>query len=301
MSPNAATAFTCPSSDATLNSVASAGAGVGTDSVRRAPRLRVNRAIENASTGLLAVTYSTSAASGSGATTLATREHASGATVVNQMSFDRLGKVIHVVSVPVAQMNTVAATLRSQAGVESVAPTGFRRYPTTVTPLWPNDPYFNGFNAAQILVTGTACTGYIPSGAVRAKAVPSQANGTCTRSASSTHSGTVKRQTEAPFTMPVRSVRPASRSRSSTPVKIRRIPNFSPRSRIKNALSPTQMVRHNRRVISSRSARTWDRCRRDRGRGAMNNGLGFVGAGGNVVIYAYRVFPTPDDSCCERK
>jgi subtilisin family serine protease len=29
----------------------------------------------------------------------------------------------------------------------------------------------------------------------------------------------------------------------------------------------------------------------------MNNGLGFAGAGGNVVIYAYRVFPTPDDNC----
>ncbi len=30
---------------------------------------------------------------------------------------------------------------------------------------------------------------------------------------------------------------------------------------------------------------------------ATNNGLGFTGAGGNVVIYAYRVFPTPDDNC----
>jgi subtilisin family serine protease len=29
----------------------------------------------------------------------------------------------------------------------------------------------------------------------------------------------------------------------------------------------------------------------------MNNALGFTGAGGNVVIYGYRVFPTPDDNC----
>ncbi|MGD1066766.1 MAG: S8 family serine peptidase, partial [Vulcanimicrobiaceae bacterium] len=28
-----------------------------------------------------------------------------------------------------------------------------------------------------------------------------------------------------------------------------------------------------------------------------NNSLGFTGAGGNVEIYAYRVFPTPDDNC----
>jgi thermitase len=30
---------------------------------------------------------------------------------------------------------------------------------------------------------------------------------------------------------------------------------------------------------------------------AGGNSLGFVGAGGNTVIYAYRVFPTPDDNC----
>ena len=29
----------------------------------------------------------------------------------------------------------------------------------------------------------------------------------------------------------------------------------------------------------------------------INNNFGFVGAGGNVSIYAYRVFPTPDDNC----
>ena len=30
---------------------------------------------------------------------------------------------------------------------------------------------------------------------------------------------------------------------------------------------------------------------------AAGNGLGFTGAGGNAVIYGYRVFPTPDTSC----
>jgi subtilisin family serine protease len=30
---------------------------------------------------------------------------------------------------------------------------------------------------------------------------------------------------------------------------------------------------------------------------ATGNGLGFAGAGGNVALYGYRVFPTPDDSC----
>jgi subtilisin family serine protease len=30
---------------------------------------------------------------------------------------------------------------------------------------------------------------------------------------------------------------------------------------------------------------------------ATNNGLGFTGAGGNAVLYAYRVFPAPDDNC----
>jgi len=30
---------------------------------------------------------------------------------------------------------------------------------------------------------------------------------------------------------------------------------------------------------------------------ASNNAVGFAGAGGKSVIYAYRVFPTPDDSC----
>lgn len=256
----------------------------------------MNRAIENASTGLLAVTYSTSAASGSGATTLATREHASGATVVNQMSFDRLGKVIHVVSVPVAQMNTVAATLRSQAGVESVAPTGFRRYPTTVTPLWPNDPYFNGFNAAQILVTGTpAPATYQVAPYAESSTVPGQwdmhaigleyafgysqtPNGSTVHNAGAIGSSSVKIaiiDTGEDPTHPELQSKVAYQKCYITNAAgtVQSTGNFAP-----------DPLGHGTDVAGIAGD-------------AIGNSLGFVGAGGNAVIYAYRVFPTPDDSC----
>ena len=63
------------------------------------------------------------------------------------------------------------------------------------------------------------------------------------------------------------------------------------------------MLHHQRRRYGSideqlrnRSHRTRHR-RHGHRRGGYEQHLGFVGAGGSVSIYAYRVFPTPDDSC----
>ncbi len=149
-------AFTCPTNDQTL-SVARSNPSAGSDAVHRATGLRANRKTASSATGLLAVTYSAAAVSGSQATTAGTREQAAGASMVHQLAFAHTGTVIRIVSAPAAQMSTVAATLRSQAGVQSVAPTGLRRYTTAVTtPYFPNDPYFNGFTATQNIAAGNA-------------------------------------------------------------------------------------------------------------------------------------------------
>ena len=297
MSPNAATAFTCPSSDATLNAVASAGAGIGAEAVRRASGLRVNRGAENTATGLLAVTYNASAASGSVATTLALREHATGATVVNQMAFDRLGKVIHVLSVPAGQMNTIASMLRSQAGVESVDATGFHRYPTTVAAAyWPNDPYFLGFTAAQNQQAGVNAPATKQVGPYEELSnVPGQ------------------------WDMHAIGLENAFGYSQSGNVGVPANPGATGSSNVKIAIIDTGSDPHHPELASkiayqkcfitnaagtSQSTSNFETDPLGHGTdvagiaaAGMNNSIGFVGAGGNVVIYAYRVFPTPDDSC----
>ena len=129
--------------------MASNGTAAGSDALKRASGLRVKRQ-SNTATGLLAVTYSATSVSGSRSSAALAREQAAGGTLVHQLSFDKLGSVIHVLSVPAAQMSTVAAQLRTAAGVQSVAATGLRRYSTAVTTQdFTNDPYFDGFTVTQ--------------------------------------------------------------------------------------------------------------------------------------------------------
>jgi subtilisin family serine protease len=270
--------------------VASAGAGIGVDASRHSAGLHVSRVADNAATGFLAVTYSASATSGSQATTLAAREHATGATVVNQLSFDRLGSVIHILSVPPAQANSIASTLRSQPGVQSVATTGFRRYPTKITtPFFPNDPYFNGFMASQ--TGGTNTYQILPE---ESSGVPGQwdmhaigleyafayhaANSSGVMNAGSIGLATVKIaiiDTGEDPTHPELQTKIATQKCFITNAAgtAQSTSNFE-----------TDPLGHGTDVAGIAAA-------------DMGNALGFVGAGGNVQIMAYRVFPTPDDNC----
>jgi subtilisin family serine protease len=294
---NPTAAFTCPTNDQT-QSVARSNPLAGSDAVHRATGLRANRKSANSATGLLAVTYSSGAVSGSRATAAASSEQSAGASMVHQLAFARTGKVIHVVSVPAAQMSTAAATLRSQAGVESVATTGLRRYSTAITtPFFPNDPYFNGFTASQNTNAGNPApitrhvTPYSES-----SIVPGQWD----MHAIGLESAMAYSQAGNGSTV---AVNPGALGSSSVKIAIidtGEDPNHPELASkiayqkcfITNAAGTAQSTSnfetdplgHGTDVAGIAAA-------------ATNNNLGFAAAGGDAEIYAYRVFPTPDDNC----
>jgi subtilisin family serine protease len=289
-------AFTCPTNDQTL-SVARSNPVAGSDAVHRATGLRASRKSASPATGLLAVTYSAAAVSGSRATTAASSEQTAGASMVHQLSFARTGKVIHVVSVPAAQMSTAAATLRSQAGVESVAPTGLRRYATAVTtPYYPNDPYFNGFTAAQNTTAGNAAAATLHVAPYdESSTVPGQwdmhaimlehalgysqtGNGSTITNAGALGSSSVKIAIIDTGEDPNH-----PELASKIPYQKCFITNAAGTSQSTSNFE-TDPLGHGTDVAGIAAA-------------ATNNGLGFTAAGGNAEIYAYRVFPTPDDNC----
>ena len=290
-------AFTCPTNDQTL-SVARSNPTAGSDAVQRATGLRVNRQAASTATGLLAVTYNAATVSGSQATMASSREQSAGASMVHQLAFAHSGTVIHIVSVPAAQMSTVAATLRSQAGVQSVAPTGLRRYTTAVTtPYFPNDPYFNGFTAAQNTTAGNAgpATFHV-SPYDESASVPGQWD----MHAIMLENAMAYSQPNNGSSVPVNSGALGSSSVKIAIIDTGEDPNHPELASkiayqkcfITNAAGTAQSTSnfetdplgHGTDVSGIAAA-------------ATNNGFGFTGAGGNVSIYAYRVFPTPDDNC----
>jgi subtilisin family serine protease len=289
-------AFTCPANDSSANMAARSGSLGDADAVRNTTGLHAQHP-PSGETGLLAVTYSASASSANSASTLALREHSAGGTLVHQLTFARTGKMIHVISVPASQAATAAATLRSQPGVESVAPTGLRRYVTKVTtPYFPNDPYFNGFTATQNASDNNVqpSTFQVPPYEESAH-VPGQWD---------MHA--IKLDDALGYSQAGNgSLIVNANALGSSSVKIAIIdtgedPNHPEIASklvyqhcfITNADGTAQSVSsyetdpfgHGTDVSGIAAADT-------------NNAFGFTGAGGNVTIAGYRVFPTPDDNC----
>lgn len=289
------TAFTCPTNDSSADAGARSG-GTGTDAVRRAYGLHAQRAAENTATGLLAVTYSASTAS-SRASALATAEQSAGGTMVHQYAFAHTGKVVHVLSVPDAQMSTVAARLRAQSGVESVAPTGMRRYSTAITtPYFPNDPYFNGFTSQQNSNAGNpAATTYHVAPYDESASVPGQWDMHAIKledALAYSQSGNGSSVAVTPDALGLSSVKIAVIDTGEDPnhpelaskIAYQQCFITNPSNAQSNSSFETDQLGHGTDVSGIAAA-------------ATNNSFGFAGAGGNVSIYAYRVFPTPDDSC----
>lgn len=296
--PNAATAFSCPQNDSEQNAgVARSSAGVGVEAIHHITGgLRVNRHAAQTGSTFLAVTYSAASATGTKATALAVREQAAGGNLVHQFTFANLGKVVHVLSVPAAQMNTTAAALRLQSGVESVAPTGLRRFTTAAAAYFPNDPYFNGFTSANNATAGQPNAGatYQIGPYEENSLVPGQwdmhaiklenafgyslpGNGTGAPNPNALGSSTVKIAIidtgEDPNHPELAGKIAYQKCYITNPSGVQTSTNYE-----------TDPLGHGTDVTGIAAA-------------DMNNSLGFVGAGGNVEIYGYRVFPTPDDNC----
>ena len=297
-----AAAYACPTNDQTLAVGRSSGRVVG-DATRKSVRSRT-RVASTASTGLLAVTYA-SATVQRNATSIAQRETAAGANLVRSLTFTHTNKVIHVVAVPAAQVATAEAALKQQPGVVSVTPTGARRRPTTVTnPYWTNDPYFQGFTSAQNT----------------AESNPNPATYEVLPYAES-YNSTLGTSVPGQWDMHVIGLGSAFEySQSANGSGLAANPNALGSSSVKIAVIDTGEDPNHPELASkityqkcyiSEAAAPYTQSTSDFetdpdghgtdvagiAAGATSNSLGFASAGGNVVIYGYRVYPEPDDTC----
>jgi subtilisin family serine protease len=279
------TAFACPTSAGTA-AIARAPS-TGAEAARHAVA-RTNRS-QGAATNLVAVSYQRSVATSSTAA-ITSREQSIGGQLVRSFDFANTNVVTHVLSVPSGQVASVESTLRSQAGVTQVGATGMRRYSTAVTtPYFTNDPYFTGFAAYQSApatyeVGPYEETASVPGqwdmhaiGLERAFAYSQSGNGSGIVNANALGSPNVKIaiiDTGEDTTHPELHAKVTyQRCYISGPNNVQSTSNYTS--------DPTG---HGTDVAGIAAA-------------GDNNNLGFTGAGGNVTIYGYRIFPTPDDYC----
>jgi len=271
------TAFTCPSSDSSANSVSRGGVAESGDAVRRTPAR--GGAIAPAS-DLLAVSYDAGFAR-TGMAQIASREQRNGATMVRQFTFSHIGILTRIVRVQPGQLSAVEAALRAQAGVRNVGRTGYRRSKFSVNaPYFTNDPYFVGYGPGAPLYESDSDPGQWDKHAVRledAFAYSQANNGSGKQSANALGSSNIKIaiiDTGEDPTHPELASKIAYQKCFITD-----------ESNVQSTSSfETDPDGHGTDVSGIAAA-------------ATNNDLGFAGSGGNAVIYAYRVFPTPDDNC----
>jgi len=233
----------------------------------------------------LAVTYERTIATRSAAA-VATKEQSLGASVVRTLDFTHVSRTTHVLSVPAAQAATIAASLRAQAGVVSVGATGYRRHTSGVSaPYYTTDPYFAGFTSGGTFhVAPYAQSATVPGewdmhaiGLDDAFAYAQAGNGSGIVNGAALGSSSVKLaiiDTGEDTTQPELSPKIAYQKCFITGASgVQSTSNYT-----------TDPQGHGTDVAGIGGA-------------ATNNGFGFVGAGGNVSVYGYRVFPTPDDTC----
>lgn len=283
---SSAAAYVCPTSATTFS--AARGGSTATETVRRS----VARARSaEATAGLIAVTYDRATAQRSTAA-ISSRELGLGARVVQEFDFPHTGVVTRILSVEPAQAAGVQAALRTQAGVRSVGTAGGRRYPSTITtPYYPNDHYFNGFTAQQGAVPASyhvlpySESASVPGqwdmhaiGLESAFAYSQSGNGSGITNSAALGSPSVK---IAVIDTGVDSTHPDLQAKIAYQRCIITSTDGVTKSTSYYSTDPTG---HGTDVAGIASA-------------ALGNGLGFVGAGGNTAIYAYRIFPTPDDNC----
>ena len=280
-----AAAFVCPTSP--TNGVAhEVGYGSSTEAATRhvARTLRAAGATPAGTTTLLAIRYDRSAAQTLGSAMTA-HETAAGMTFVRELDFPRTNALIHVVAVPTSGAAAAQSALRSQAGVVSVGVTGARRYATKVTtPYFTTDPYFAGFtgSAAPYYETATIPgqwdmhaigleSAFAYSQINNGSGLAANANALGTNAVTIAIIDTGEDQTHPELANKIT----RARCFISAP---------NPPYTQSTGTFTTDEDGHGTNVSGVAAA-------------ASNNGLGFVGAGGGVALFAYRVFPTPNDNC----
>lgn len=290
--PFNAAAFTCPSSDAVTSATRAGGAAP--EALRRPPQHLTTVAAEP---GLIAVTYDRAVAQRLG-TGLAAREQSLGASVVRSLDFPRIGVTTRVLSVAPAQVATISAALRAEAGVRSVGPAGGRRAPLGVsTPYYTNDPYFNGFSQTVAPSGGTPppatyhAPPYDESASVpgqwgmHAIGLESAFGYSQAGNGSGIHNPSALGSTSVKIAI-IDSGADTTHPELASKIVYQKCFITNPSGAPSTSNFTTDQDGHGTDVAGIAAA-------------ADNNGLGFTGAGGASVIYDYRVLPTPDDHCSD--
>jgi subtilisin family serine protease len=241
----------------------------------------VRPATQSANT-LLAVSYNRSTAS-TNARLIAARESSLGANLVRTFDYASSNISMRVISVPTAKLAQTESALRTQSGVQSIGVTGERRYRTTTTADYPSDPYFQGFTPnMEVLPYAESAT------------VPGQWD---------MHA--IGLEHAFGYSQPGVGFAPNPLALGSSTIKIAIIDTGEDASHPELA----GKIKYQQCFVTNdagTSQSTGNFATDEDGHGtdvtgiaaaAAGNGLGFTGAGGNGVVYAYRVFPTPDDTC----
>jgi subtilisin family serine protease len=285
------TAYTCTTSDSTAS--VARGQFVGTkDSMHRAVSRRTTSA---AATGLIAVTYS-GALSATAKSLAVSRERAAGAGLVREMTFPVTGRYERILHVTPGSEARAVASLRTQSGVLAAAMTGTPRAEETVSQkYYSNDPYYNGFTETQIVTGGdTGSATYHVDPYEESASVPGQWGDQAIRL------GDAEAYSQANNGSGVSNMG----ALGSANVKIAVIDSGedSTHPELASKIAYQKCFITNSGGLQSTSNYSVD----EDGHGTdvsgiaaaeTNNNLGFVGSGGAASLYAYRVFPTPDDTC----
>lgn len=279
-SPTSQAAYTCPSGDGTSSSAV--GGSANETSLRRAPA-RAASATSTAATGRIAVVYDRDAYA-SAKTSFQANEQRAGATLVRSFEYQSLGKVVHVLSVPPSQTQRAVAALRAQAGVVTAVATAGRRWSLTAQPNLVSNHYFDGFppaNAAPYY-ENSAVPGQWDMHAIgleHAFGYATSSNSTGAAHAGALGSHSVKL---AVIDTGQDTLHPALAAN----IVYQRCFITGTNNVQSTGSYSTDQDGHGTDVAGIAAAVT-----------NPPSGLGFAGAGGNAAIMAYRVFPTPDDSC----
>jgi subtilisin family serine protease len=275
-------AYQCPTSDSASSIARSAPARAGTSARGRfAPYARPPEAPAD----LIAVNYDAASIS-QNRERLAAREQALGASFVREYAFAHLGIVTRVVRPASGSAVALEGALRTLPGVRSVGLTGGHRHLDSVNaPLLTNDPVFDGFGAPAPLYQTSSGEGQWDMHVARleyAFAYSQSGNGSSTTNLDALGSANVK---IAVIDTGIDTTHPdMTRSGSIPKVGYQKCFITDPTGTQSTSDFEIDEQGHGTNVAGIAAAEP-------------DNAIGFAGAGGNVSIDAYRIFPTPDDSC----
>jgi subtilisin family serine protease len=275
-------AYDCPTSDSASSIARVTSLRPGAGARGRALAHTVSSPVQP---NLLAVTYDarTFAQNPGG---YAAREQSAGATFVREYDFTHAGLVTRIVRPSSGSLASLEAALRALPGVRNVGATGYHRHLDSVSqPYVTNDPIFDGDGASAPLYETSSTEGQWDMHAARleyAFAYSQSGNGSSVTNANALGSSNIK---VAIVDSGVDTSQPDLENASgNSKVVYRKCYITDPDGAQSTSSHASDPSGHGTNVAGLAAAEP-------------NNAFGFAGAGGNVSIDAYRIFPTPDDTC----